>query len=98
MIEDGKKVYSAIVTGTDPVSGESRCVTTKINPFTKISKSMCGKLGTRITFSGDEDHPFSPHKNLKLWQGGVNIDPVCGLMIDPGTYMEIKGKIERQGE
>lgn len=47
--------------------------------------SRLGQPGTRITFEGSERAPFTPVDQLHLWQGGIDIDPRCGVMIDPGT-------------
>jgi hypothetical protein len=92
--KNGKKikVYVVITEGKDSTSGEARRlgfsadITSLFlgigagNNNAKMSMSM-GEPGTRITFDGDENNPFEPIPGLRVWDGAVDIDPHCGLMI-----------------
>jgi hypothetical protein len=90
----GKKInaYIATAKGKDPVTGQKRRIGlsvdfnslfsgagTRGNPA-KMSM-RAGDPGTRITFDGDENDPFEPVPGLHVWQGAMDIDPECGLVI-----------------
>jgi ankyrin repeat protein len=89
------KVYAASTGGKDPISGEARRIGISIdvnslflnanagsrgNPLKGNMK--VGEPGTRITFGGDKNHPFEPIPGLRLWNGAIDIDPECGLLIE----------------
>jgi len=61
-----------------------------LNPRGGGTMTMCaGEPGTRITFGGDRDLPFSLVPGLELWPGSVDIDPKEGLAI-PGVCCGFK--------
>jgi hypothetical protein len=89
------KVYVVSTGGRDPVSGEARRIGISIDLSSLFlsanagsrSKPLKGGMrvgepGTRITFGGDKNHPFEPVPGLRLWNGAIDIDPECGLLID----------------
>jgi hypothetical protein len=43
--------------------------------------SGIGEPGTRITFDGDENDPFEPIPGLRVWDGSIDIDPECGMIV-----------------
>ncbi len=89
--KNGKEynVYAAIIEGKDLVSGKRRGVGFSAdmsslflsgNPIMKMNMRV-GEPGTRITFEGNENDPFEPIPGLRIWDGAIDIDPECGLMI-----------------
>jgi hypothetical protein len=82
----GLPIYQANVAGTDTVTGESRRYgfgTGAFDPMKNrmVLRSRVGEPGTRLTFHGDAEHPFSPVPGISVWDGSIDIDPKCGLMI-----------------
>jgi Putative peptidoglycan binding domain len=80
----GLPVYSVNTDGRDPESGEERRVgftTSGLNPFGGTMQSTLGEPGTRITFHGDSSHPFAPSPGVRVWDGSIDIDPKCGMVI-----------------
>jgi hypothetical protein len=86
---NGKKtpLYFANSSGKDPVSGESRRISYTVNLDSFFTTGMgtletgIGKPGTRITFAGDENDPFEPIPGLLVWDGAIDIDPECGMLV-----------------
>ena len=86
------KAYLATADGKDPISGEQRRMSfsidlnaffsgagTRGNPAKMHMRT--GEPGTRITFEGNKDDAFEPVPGLRVWQGAIDIDPECGLII-----------------
>ena len=85
-------VYEVIVSGVDPVAGETRRIRISFRGDLFTGETSTGQTGfsfgspgTRITFDGDKWTPFSPVPELAVWDGAIDIDPDCGVVISPGT-------------
>lgn len=81
----GLPIYKANSAGRDPISGEDRRMGLGSGSFdplagTVVLRSLVGEPGTR-TFRGDASHPFAPVPGISAWEGAVDIDPKCGIMI-----------------
>jgi hypothetical protein len=84
--ETGLPIYRVNTEGRDPVSGEERRLgfaMGNFNPLTDKGEmhSQFGEPGTRITFHGDSSHPFAPAPGISVWDGSIDIDPKCGMLI-----------------
>jgi hypothetical protein len=73
-------VYVVITEGKDESSGEARRLGFSVSKTAKTNMRM-GEPGTRISFDGDENDPFEPIPGVRIWDGAVDIDPQCGLVI-----------------
>lgn len=92
----GLPVYNVNTDGSDPVSGEGRRMgftMTMDASFTKgTMHQLLGQPGTRITFHGDSAHPFAPIPGISLWDGSIDIDPKCGMVIRAHSLSDAQAK------
>jgi len=84
-IPAGLPIYRVNTEGLDPISGEGRrlgfAMSFDPTATTQRMHSLFGEPGTRITFHGDWTHPFAPVPGISVWDGSIDIDLKCGVVI-----------------